>query len=110
MSDYIKLVKNDTLPAIKLQVKDEFTNSPIDLSGVGSSAQVKFRAVNTTTPLSTITCAIIDGVNGIIQFDFSGGVLAVEPGLYEGEVQITFPGGGIQTLYDVLKFRVRDEF
>lgn len=110
MSDVIKLVRNDTLPTIKLQLKDEFTSLPIDLSAVGTSAQVKFREVGTTTVLSTISCSIVDGVNGIIQFDFSGGALNVEPGSYEGEVQLSFSGGGVQTLFDVLKFRVRDEF
>lgn len=110
MSEYIKLVKNDTLPLIKLQIKDEITAAPIDLSAIGTAAEVKLRAVNTTLVLSTLTCTIVDGVNGIIQFDFSGGALDVDPGVYEGEVQLSFAGGGIQTLYDTLKFRVRDEF
>ncbi len=44
-----------------------------------------------------------------MQFDFSGGVLNVNPGMYEGEVNIDF-NGAIQTVYDLMKFRVRDSF
>jgi hypothetical protein len=32
------------------------------------------------------------------------------PGDYEGEIEITFTDGQIQTVYDVLKFRVREDF
>jgi hypothetical protein len=31
-------------------------------------------------------------------------------GDYEGEIQITFSDGQIQTVYDLLKFKVRSDF
>jgi hypothetical protein len=31
-------------------------------------------------------------------------------GTYEGEVEITHSNGGIQTVYDLVKFKVRDDF
>ena len=111
MSETIKLVQGDTLPAIILALTDENTGSVIDLSGVGTAVEVKFRAAGTTVVLSTIACSIIAAASGIVQFSFSGGALAaITPGLYEGEIQITFPGGPIQTVFDVLKFRVRGQF
>ena len=33
-----------------------------------------------------------------------------EPGVYEGEIEITFSGGGVQTLFDLIKFNVRGDF
>jgi hypothetical protein len=33
-----------------------------------------------------------------------------EPGDYEAEIEIEFSDGQIQTVYDVLKFKVRQEF
>jgi hypothetical protein len=31
-------------------------------------------------------------------------------GDFEGEIEITFGDGQIQTLYDVLKFKIREDF
>jgi hypothetical protein len=33
-----------------------------------------------------------------------------EAGDYEGEIQITFVDGTIQTVYDLLKFKLREDF
>jgi hypothetical protein len=37
-------------------------------------------------------------------------MLSGPAGEYEGEVEITFADGQIQTVYDVLKFKVREDF
>jgi hypothetical protein len=31
-------------------------------------------------------------------------------GDYEGEIQVTFSNGGVQTVYDLLKFKMREDF
>jgi hypothetical protein len=49
------------------------------------------------------------GTTGQVQFGFTGGVLDVDPGMYEGEVVVSF-NGDIQTVYDTLRFTVRDNF
>jgi hypothetical protein len=103
----IKLVKGDNRPYIRLVLKDVDGN-PIDLTD--STVRVYFREAGSTTVLSTILCTLIDGgVNGVITFNFPGNTLDVDPGLYEGEIEIDF-GGETQTVYDVLKFNVRDQF
>jgi len=110
MVDTIRLVSGDGRPTITLTLTDETTGDPIDVSAGTTTVNVKFRAAGTTTLLDTIACNITDGVNGIVTFDFSGGTLAgLDAGLYEAEIEIDF-NGDTQTLYDVLKFRVRDEF
>ena len=107
MSEIIKLVKGDELPQISLTLTDDVTASAVNLSASTTSVTVKFRKRGTTTTLSTITTTkSTNGSDGKVHFDFSGGVLDVDPGEYEGEVVIDY-NGLVQTVYDVLKFRVR---
>jgi hypothetical protein len=37
-------------------------------------------------------------------------MLQGEPGDYEGEIEMTFSDGQIQTVYDTLRFKVREDF
>lgn len=109
--DVIRLVQGDSKPTIILTLTDETTGLPIDLTLPSTTAVVKFRAAGSTTLLSTISCQkYTDGSDGKITFDFSGGVLDVDPGMYEGEIEVTFGVYGTQTVYDTLRFRVRQEF
>jgi hypothetical protein len=110
MADVIRLVKGNSKPDIIVTLTDDSTGGAIDLSAGTTAITVKFRKQNTTTVLSTITAnKVSGGTGGQVQFDFAGGVLNVDPGMYEGEVNIDF-NGAIQTVYDVIKFRVRDNF
>jgi hypothetical protein len=109
MSDVIRLVQGDTKPEINLTLTDENTALPIDLSAETTTVVVKFRAAGTTTLLSTITCTKTDASNGKVSFNFSGGVLDVDPGQYEGEIEISYDGA-THTVFDLLRFRVRGEF
>jgi len=60
--------------------------------------------------LSTINCEKINGgTTGEVRFNFPNGALDVDPGPYEGEVEIDFDGQ-IQTVYEVIKFTVREQF
>jgi hypothetical protein len=106
MSQRIKLVRGDNRPYIRLALKD-VDGDPINLAD--SDVRVYFRAAGATSILSTITCTITDAANGEVVFNFPGNTLDVEPGPYEGEVEVDF-GGEIQTVYQVLKFNVRDQF
>jgi hypothetical protein len=108
--DVIRLVSGDELPLIVLTLTNDITGTPIDLAASTTTVQVKFRAAGTTTVLSTISCAkLSSGTTGQVQFGFTGGVLDVAPGMYEGEVVISF-NGEVQTVYDTLRFTVRDNF
>lgn len=107
MTDKIKLVQGDNRPYIKLTLKDADGN-PINLDA--TTVRVYFRAAGTDTVLNTFTCNLLNGgLNGQCSFNFTGNSLDVEPGSYEGEIEIDF-GGEIQTVYDVLKFQVRKQF
>lgn len=116
MVDRIKLVQGDTLPYIKLTLADPATGERINVSDGDVVVRLKFRAAGSTTVLSTLICEKVaetvgatPGSTGVVRFNFPTGTLNVEPGLYEGEVEMDFDGA-IQTVYEVLKFNVRQQF
>lgn len=109
MADVIKVVQGDTKPLISLTLTDEATGDPFDLSDPDTTVEINFRAAGSTATPQVISCSKTDAVNGKLQFDFSGGILNVDPGLYEGEIVVSI-GGATHTVYDVLKFRVRADF
>jgi hypothetical protein len=103
----IKLVQGDNLPYIKMTLSNP-DGTAVDVSS--ATVTVKFRAVNTTTVLSTITCTnVTDGTDGVVKFNFPGTTLDVDPGQYEGEVEIDFAGLH-QTVYNIINFLVRQQF
>jgi hypothetical protein len=55
---------------------------------------------------------VTDGANGQVAFYPASApeMLAGDAGDYEGEIQITFVDGTIQTVYDLLKFKLREDF
>lgn len=107
MSNTIKLVQGDNLPYIRLALKNA-DETPMDVSD--ATVVVKFRASGTTVTLSVLTCTFVtDGTDGLVVFNFPGETLSVPAGLYEGEIEIDF-AGQIQTVYNLLKFQVREDF
>lgn len=109
-TDVIRLVEGDEKPLIVLTLTDDITGTPIDLSVETTTVSVKFRKAGTTTLLSTISCTKLSGgTTGQVQFGFSGGVLDVDAGAYEGEVVINY-NGSVQTVYETLRFTVRANF
>ena len=109
-TDVIRLTAGDDKPLIVVTLTDDLTGQPIDLSLSTTVVSVKFRKAGTTTLLSTISCVkLSSGTTGQVQFGFSGGVLDVEPGMYEGQIVVNFNGDD-QSVYDTLRFTVRDKF
>lgn len=110
MSEKIKLVQGDTRPALVCTVTDDTTGAAINITG--ATVLLKFRAAGTTTLQATVTGVVTDGPNGKVVFYPASApeMLAGTPGDYEGEIEIEFVDGQIQTVYDLLKFRIRQEF
>lgn len=110
MAEKFKLVQGDNLPFIKLTLTDPATGQAINLSDPEVFVWVHFRAAGSDVVLSSIPCQKVGtGVSGQVRFNFPDGVLDVEPGPYEGEIEIDFDGQR-QTVYEVLKFSVRSQF
>jgi len=110
MAEKIKLVQGDTKPALVCNITDETTGLPIGLTG--ATVRLKFRAAGATTLTATVTGSVTDGPNGQVVFYPASApeMLQGEPGDYEGEIEITFGDSTVQTVYDLLKFKVREDF
>lgn len=120
-SQTLKLVTGDTLPELNFTLKDSQTaasgqtldpnNSdtwaPIDVTG--GTVRLRLRELGSTTVKSTLTCTISNGAQGKVFTNFPAGTLDTA-GTFEGELEITFQGGGIQTVHDLIKFKVRSDF
>ena len=108
----IKNLGSDLANTIKsfrktLDEEDNTTWAPINLSG--ATVKLRIREVGKTTVLSTITCTITDASNGVCTLTFPSGTWTTA-GTFEGEIEHTTSGSGIQTVQDFIKFKVRDDF
>jgi len=120
-SQTLQLVTGDTLPELTFTLKDSNTaasgltldqnNSatwaPINVTG--ATVKLRLRALGSTTVKSTLTCSITNGSAGKVATDFPAGTLDTA-GTFEGELELTFPNGGKQTVHDLIKFKVRSDF
>jgi hypothetical protein len=120
-SDTIKLVTGDTLPELTFTLKDSNTaasgltldqnNSdtwaPINVTG--ATVKLRLRELGSTTVKTTLTCTVTNGSEGKVATDFPSGTLDTA-GTFEGELELTFSGGGKQTVQDLIKFKVRSDF
>lgn len=110
MTEKIKLVQGDTRPALVCTITDDTTGAAIDITG--ATVNLKFRAVGSTTLQATVNGSVTNGPAGQVTFypASAPAMLQGDAGDYEGEVEIIFANGQIQTVYDLLKFKVREDF
>jgi hypothetical protein len=110
MAQKIKLVQGDTYPQIRVTLTDENSGDPIDLTG--ATVTLHFRAAGGATLLFSRGGFVnpATATQGIAIFIWQEGDLNVPAGEYEGEVEIYWSNTGArQTVYDLLKFRVRED-
>jgi hypothetical protein len=75
----------------------------------GATVRMYIRAAGiTTAPVATLIGALVDPANGVVAFTFGSNTLSAA-GTFDAEVEITFSGGGIQTIIDFIKIKVRDQ-
>jgi hypothetical protein len=126
MAEKIKLVHGDTKPALVVSLTDATSGGALGLNG--ATVKLYFRAVGQTTILATVTAQLLPGIvlsdgtinsaspyntlgsGGRCQFNWGATDLNQDAGDYEGEIEITYPDGTIQTVYDLLKFKLRKDF
>ena len=120
-SQTLNLVTGDTLPELTFILKDSQeaatglvldpedsdTWAPINITG--ATVKLRIREIGGTTVKSTLTCNVTDGTNGKVVTNFPTGTLDTA-GTFECELEITFASGGIQTVYDLVKLKVRSDF
>jgi hypothetical protein len=120
-SSTVKLVVGDTLPELNFTLKDSNTaaaGKTLDaddsttwaaINLTGSVVRFRIREVGSTSVLSTITATITSAANGEVTVAFPSGTWTTS-GTFEGEIEHTTTSGGIQTVQDLIKFQVRDDF
>ncbi len=110
MTERIKLVQGDTGPEVKATLTDQNTNQPVSL--LGATVYLRLRAQGGTEILATSTGFLNPGTAklGQVIFPWQEGDLELPPGLYEGEIEVVFPTGVHQTVYEPLQFVVREDF
>ena len=120
----IELVSGDTMPELNIILKDSNTalsGQTLDSSNhatwaiislaSASAVRMKFRKIDTTVILETITCSIVgDGTGGNVIMTWLSDTLAGLAGMYVGEIEITYNNGKISTVRDLLKFDIRAGF
>ena len=104
----VLLVKDDTSPQVQVTVTREDTGAAVNLAS--ATTRLKFRAAETTTVWATLTGAAGDLAIGIVVFTFGSGDLNVAAGAYEGEIEVTFADGSVETVFEVINFTVRADF
>lgn len=107
MAERIRLVQGDNRPYIRLTLKQADGTA---MNVADATVVVYFRRAGEAAILATLSCTKLNGgTNGEVSFNFPGNTLNVEPGAYEGEIEVDFAGEK-QTVYEVLKFSVRAQF
>lgn len=102
------LVKGDTGSQLKVTLTRNDTGTPVDLTvpGTGVKLYVKPRGSNTLS--FTINGTLF--ANGEVIFPFTTELISISPGFYDGEIEYTSAAGKIESVYETLKFQVRDDF
>lgn len=120
-SETIRLVQGDTLPQIKITVRDkntaatgkvldpedETTWAIVDLTSC--AVRMKIRELGGTTVKETLEAAIINPTQGEAIFVFDADTLDTA-GTFEAEIEYQSATGGIQSVYDLIKLQVREQF
>jgi hypothetical protein len=125
--DTINLVSGDDKPELNFTLRDSNTAAtgatldpddattwaPIDLSS--QVVKLHFRPLGGTlenTTVNTMTCTVTaPATNGECIMQWNATTLDVDAGTYEAEIELTDSvSGRVQTIFDKLKFKVRDDF
>jgi len=121
--DTINLVSGDDKPELNLTLRDSNTAAsgktldpddattwaPIDLTS--HTVRVRFRDLGGDNVLDTMICGITaPPTSGKCFMQWNPTTLDVDAGTYEGEIEIEDSSGAKQTIFDKLKFKIRDDF
>lgn len=123
----IPLVQGDTRPQLVMSLTDESTGRAIDLSGAGTTIRMLFREVGADSAKAIMPCYPIAGYRdpqtgevsyappydvagkgGRVVMDWSADALDTA-GEFEGEVEVNFGSGWVQTAFRMQKFTVREQ-
>lgn len=104
------LVQSDVGTQVRATITENDTGDAVDISG--ATTVLKFRKKGTSTVLATLNnqSSSGDSALGIATFIFGNGVLNIDSGNYEGEIESTFSDGSVRTVYEKVEFFLREDF
>ena len=110
MATSLNYVQGDTGPQIQVTLVDEETNTATNLTG--ATVTLHFRAVGETTVLFSRALYINPdtATTGVAIVQWQTSDLDRDAGTYEGEIEIVKASGLRETLFDTLRFRIREDF
>lgn len=120
-SQTIELVQGDMNPQLTMTLRDANSAAPgkvldesnpetwavIDLTG--STVRLKLRMLGQTVLKDTLQGVITDAAGGKVTFLFNANTLDTA-GTIEGEIEITDSGNRPQTVVDLIRLKVREQF
>tara|TARA_B110000211_G_scaffold118097_1_gene136763 strand:+ start:71 stop:463 length:393 start_codon:yes stop_codon:yes gene_type:complete len=104
-----KYVRGDTGPRMQISLNDQLTGFPRDITG--AQALLHLRPVGGRVILTRELYINEDtALNGEAIVIWEEGDLDVAPGNYECEIEVIFPGGLRETLFDIIILQIRADF
>ena len=110
MASTFKYVQGDTGPQIKVALTEEDSGSAVDLTG--GTATLHFRAAGESQVLFSRGLYVNPdtAADGVAILQWQVGDLEIDAGAYEGEIEVIRSTGLRETLFDKLKFKIREDF
>lgn len=103
-------VQGDTGPQLKISLTDEDTGTATDLTGATVKMYMKAAGAETVLLSKTLYVNPATATSGEAIVNWASGDLNVDPGTYLAEIEVTRASGVVETLYDTIKLRVREDF
>ncbi len=109
--ELIEVVAGDSLPDIRVQLRDDNTGLPVDVSAADKTVKGRLRAQGGTATLDELTATKVDGgYDGWVLFTWGANTLDLDAGRYELQVYIDAGGSAYHTATNLVKFRVKEKF
>ncbi len=109
-TDDILLVRNDIGSQIKAVLRRDETNAVINLTD--ATVYLKVSKYGKKDVLFTVTAQNLGSVSaaaGIAVFLLTQSNLQTPAGRYQGEIEINFSGGQVETVYQLIPITIRDD-
>ena len=110
MATTFKYVQGDTGPQIKVALNEADSGNPVDLTD--GTATLHFRAAGEDQILFSRALYVNPetATDGVAILQWQVGDLEIDAGAYEGEIEVIRGTGVRETLFDKLKFKIREDF
>lgn len=99
----LQLKQGDTSPALEMQCQDN-SGDPKDISG--GSVDFHFKEQGATETVISTGATITNGTEGRVKYQWQPDDTNITPAIYEGEFEITYSDGYIETFPNTGNFTI----